>query len=341
MIVHTEDAEIARNAISSFPADAVVIGINGPPRKAAQDLPGSVIEIPWTDDYSDARNRVREHARGLYGDDCHHVWLDADEEAQGHLPPTTEFDIYATTVILDDGTRFARTFMARPWIAWEYPIHEVLGGMATALRLDLPPMTCTFRILSHLTGQRFRNRNTSHPKDLEILDRWLAADPTNSRALFYRAQTLKALGRYSEARDAYAKRLTDNSAEARYAALQLAYMTHRLNEDPLRDLVRAADLGHPCAWLDLGAFLHDEGFPRMAQTVLLRGMSFTPDPAEFAPPPAWQWHDELAQVTAKVGELRKAEDCLRRLLRDPDLPAEQAERIRHNLAEIRHARKDA
>jgi tetratricopeptide (TPR) repeat protein len=284
----------------------------------AVTCPGHLIDVPWTGNFSEARNAVRNAARTLYGDLTYHLWGDCDEEFLGHLPATLEHDSYAATVTLDDGTTFLRTCFARPWIEWEYPIHEILGGPGVPMQLG---------IRSHTDGARARKGD--YEEDLEILHGCVETP----RVLYYLGQTYRMIGDFEEARKYYRKRVQvgDSSFERRHAALWVAYLTYKLNQNPVPDLLKACQIGHPGAWLSFGAWLNDHDLPQVAEAILSHGKALPRLLGEHAQPRAWEWEDELSQSLGRNGHRELSSAMMWHLLTSPDLPASEKSRIEKNL----------
>lgn len=101
--------------------------------------------------------------------------------------------------IIYDSARLTRT-----GAGWRYvgETHEVPRGPNGELRPTTPRIP-DVRI-AHQTGPH--SRSVRWHNDLPILEAAVARDPTDSRSLFYLAQTLECLGRTEEAMGLYAKR---------------------------------------------------------------------------------------------------------------------------------------
>lgn len=240
------------------------------------------LEVPaGTMDYSELRNRVREEARGLYGDDCHHVWIDSNQQHSGNLPNMMGAEMYSL-----DG----RVFAARPWISWENPVHEELGDLSRAVHLDRPPMKCSFRLTT---------KRRQIPEEEAILHAWLLRSPTDSTASYHMAGVYRARGKWDLARSFYATAVKNGSPKdprVRQAALDIAHMTRRLGEDPITALLIAAEMGHPSAWIELAQYLLDNDCPSLAEAVLLQGRNRHIPPSEINPPAEWEWSKLLEET---------------------------------------------
>lgn len=263
-MIAKDEATVIGRAIDSVRhlIDAWVIGDTGSTdatkcviQDALQGVPGSLIDVPWTDDYAAARNAVREVGRGLFGDSCHMLSLDADEELHGALPEILGAEAYATNVITDEGREFPRVFLAKAHVPWRYPLHEVLDA-DQVVELHRPPMLNACHIRSHHDGVRARGGEATARKDIEILNKWIDREPDEPRAWFYLGQSHRTLHGFTnspldlrEAKTAYLKRLSFElkSPEARFSALWVAYLDDLLGMSPLESLLAACEIGHPMA----------------------------------------------------------------------------------------------
>lgn len=155
-------------------------------RHALAGVPGELHERPWVD-FGHNRTELLGLARGA-GD--YLLILDADttlELEDGAFDDLTD-DAYMLRH-LDDGVQYHTKRLVSGRLNWRYEgaIHEyiVSDDERTTGRIDGAV------IRSRSVGAVRKDR---WPRDLEILEAQLAADPTDARARFYLAQTHRDIG---------------------------------------------------------------------------------------------------------------------------------------------------
>jgi glycosyltransferase involved in cell wall biosynthesis len=218
MIVKNEAHGIGRTLASARPhVDRWCIvdtgstdGTQAAVRSAMGDVPGTLHEEPFTD-FATTRNRGIE----LCGAESDFIlWLDADDELQGgpalrrHLAaarPRADRDAYHVQVSMK-GNLFdsARVFGSRS--AWRFAgvVHEVLTHPelgAPTRRLD------GVTVVHHTEAQGEARSRARWERDVALLERETARDPTATRAAFYLGMTLYWLGRNEEAIAALDRRI--------------------------------------------------------------------------------------------------------------------------------------
>jgi hypothetical protein len=174
----------------------------------AQSCGARVLNFPWCDDFSAARNEGLKVARGRWI-----LVLDADE----YLP---EASINALQALIDgpadrayhllnksssDGGKtgmvgkIVRLFPNRPEIRFEWPVHE---QVVTSLNRAGVPIHDTSIEIIH-TGYSSPEINAAkQERNLHILEKITASDPDpHPMALFLQGGALLDLGRISEALD--------------------------------------------------------------------------------------------------------------------------------------------
>lgn len=230
-------------------------------RRALADLPGALIERPWVD-FAHNRTEALEHARTVGAD--YALMIDADDVLEiardfdlPHLDaPGYWMDIVVGTI------RVPRIQLMRLDLPWRYAaaVHEY-ATMDRTPAIDAVvgvPGIGGLRMRTHHDGARWQNRAPALEGDVAALERMVAEDPTDGRALFYLGQTLAQLGRHAAARDAHLRSVAHTAwpAQAYFARLAAARML----------IAAGADLGVAAAELDALV----EEFPGRAEAIVER-----------------------------------------------------------------------
>jgi tetratricopeptide (TPR) repeat protein len=224
LIAKNEAAVIARclDSAKGVASEMIVVdtGSTDDTSGIARSCGARVINFPWCDDFSAARNAGLEAARGRWI-----LVLDADE----YLP---EASINALQSLIDgpadcayhllnksssDGGKtgmvgkIVRLFPNRPEIRFEWPVHE---QVVTSLNRAGVPIHDTSIEIIH-TGYSSPEINAAkQERNLRILEKATANDPDpHPMALFLQGGALLDLGRISEALDFY-RRCADLPAAA-------------------------------------------------------------------------------------------------------------------------------
>jgi glycosyltransferase involved in cell wall biosynthesis len=186
------------------------------------------------------------------------------------------------------------------------------------------------------------SRHGKFERDLALLERGLIAEPDNARYVFYRAQTLRDLGRDREAVSAYEQRaaLGGWEEEVWYSLLQVAVLHERLADGDAE--VLAAYLaafesrpGRAETLVELARHLRERGRHGLAHVFATRAVQLMPtDDILFVIPSCYGWRarDELSVSSYWVGSYAESEELARSVLEDPDLPPEERPRVEKNLA---------
>jgi len=199
--------------------------------------------------------------------------------------------------------------------------------------------------LDHAEGS---SRHVKFERDLALLDRALAAEPDNARYVFYRAQTLRDLGRDREAVAAYEHRaaLGGWEEESWYSLLQVAVLRERLG-DPDGEVLAAylAAYEHRPSraetLVELARHLREHARHHLAHVFATRAVQLDrPDDLLFVVPECYGWRarDELSVASYWVGRYDESAALAEAVLADPLLPAEHRPRVEQNLAFARDRR---
>lgn len=199
-----------------------------------------------------------------------------------------------------------------------------------------------------LGGAWFRDHaeGSSRPikfeRDLALLERGLTAEPDDARYVFYRAQTLRDLGRYRESVAAYQHRaaLGGWEEEVWYSLLQVAILRERLadsDQDVFAAYVAAFERrpGRAETLVELARHLRERGRHELAHIFATRAVQLAPtDDILFVVPACYGWRarDELSVSSYWAGSYAESAALAQTVLTDPELPPAERPRIEQNLA---------
>ncbi len=355
MIVKNESAVIRRCLRSVRPfIDAWAVSDTGSTddtiavvRSELAGLPGTLLERPWVD-FSTNRNEALEAARG-HG--CDYILIiDADEELKPQPGFTLEelnADSYTAQFEIEGtGARWHRKLLLKSGVPWAYKgvLDEYLddkGRVNHVLENVL--------VLSYTDGARSaEGLPAKFAKDVEVLKRACESDPTEPRNWFYLAQRLTGAGRIGEGLAAYRQRLALPGGwdeERFYSLYQIAQYRQELGDD-WREVARCyldayqerPTRAEPLISL---ALLHQQHGETAIAEVYARAAMSMPRPNDsllvHESVYAWLSADTLAGIMAQRGKLTEARNLLEKLLALPQVPKEQHERIRENIALIRQS----
>lgn len=308
-------------------------------------VPGNVTQGCF-DDFAQARNASLVEARKIAAThDVDYLLLcDADMEL------VVEDSAFRDTLTADayllgqraSGLHYANVRILRVGAPTQYVgvTHEYLDvGSAARPTLD----GAWFR--DHAEGS---SRTGKFERDLSLLDRGLVAEPDNARYVFYRAQTLRDLGRDQEAVSAYAHRASMGGWEEEvwYSLLQVAVLRERLadSDDDVLAAYLAAFERRPAraeTLVDLARYLRERGRHQLAHVFAARAVQLPPtDDILFVVPACYGWRarDELSVSSYWVGEYAESAALAQTVLADPELPSTERPRIEQNLAFARRGR---
>lgn len=152
-------------------------------RKTLKDIPGKLYERPWVN-FGHNRQEALEFAKGTAD---YALFIDADEQmVKGTIPDQLDLDYYFID-FEDEGYKFSKILLInlhRDW-AWNGVIHEQLVSDTATSHKTLPDLLC----LRHTSSSARSQDPKKYYKDAKILEEELKKDPTNSRNVFYLAQS--------------------------------------------------------------------------------------------------------------------------------------------------------
>jgi glycosyltransferase involved in cell wall biosynthesis len=349
MIVRDEAAIIERCLRSVAPwIDAYAVhdtgSVDGTPEVvtelfAAHGVPGRVTHGTF-EDFAQARNDALDAAIAAAPSDIDYLLLcDADMEL----------------VVQDAG--FRERLTADAYVV-EQRAENLTYGNLRLVRRDVPAryrgLTHEFLDLGGRTPERLRgawfvdhaegsSRDVKLERDLALLERGLSEEPHDTRYAFYLAQTLRDLGRHREALAAYERRAAMGGwpEEVWYSLFQVALLRERLGEDD-RSVVTAfltAFEHRPTraeTLVELSRYLREHGGRHDLAHVFATRAAELPltDDVLFVTPGSYLWRarDELSVTSYWVGRFAESAALAEALLADPNLPPEERERVRKNLA---------
>jgi glycosyltransferase involved in cell wall biosynthesis len=298
-------------------------------------LRGTLHERPWRD-FAYNRNEALSLAR----DSADYVFfIDADETLclpRSWQRPALTADGYHLRCDYA-GTTYMRCALVAtrvPW-RWRGVVHECLETDAPhALRTLEGPS-----ILVRHDGARSRQPDT-YAKDAELLQAALDANPADTRAAFYLAQSLRDAGDLHASVAAYRTRagMGGWDEEVWYSLYQIARLRERLDA-PATEVSQA--------YLAAYAFrpIRAEPLVELARFHRLRGefplahlyaarAAMIPRPADllFLDDDAYRWRalDELAIAAFYVGQHVEGRTAMLELWRSGRFPASEQERLRRN-----------
>ena len=173
-----------------------------------------LIEIPWEDDFSKARNISLDHATGdwilivdaderLHPDDVKHLRkLIRKATAEAYFLDVVNFPDHPDQTLI---SRRIGLFRRRPDIRFEYRIHEQVDpSIARAkLRVEFSHV----RLLHHGYDAEVRKSKKKSERNRRIIERALQDDPDNPFMNFNLAQEYFVLGEFSHSLKYYRKAL--------------------------------------------------------------------------------------------------------------------------------------
>jgi hypothetical protein len=304
-------------------------------RAFLRDIPGTLHERPWVD-FSHNRNEALELARPTAD---YLLFIDADET----LAMPADFRWPA----LDgDGYRFnceyaqlryhrnALIATRLPW-RWVGVLHEYLDcAQPHAWRELAGP-----RILVNHDGARAHDPKT-YLRDIEVLEKALAAEPGNCRYMFYLAQSLRDAGQLERSRDRYRQRAAMGGWEeerwcAQFRAAQMAELTgapaEQVREGYLSSYQARPTRAEPL--YELARYHRERGEFALAHLFAQQAAAL-PEPPDTlfvdATVYAWRSLDELVVASYYTGFLAQGRTALSTLLQQARFPESERARITAN-----------
>jgi hypothetical protein len=304
-------------------------------RDFMQGVPGSLHERPWKN-FAHNRNEALELARSHGG---YVFFIDADEQLRvppGFRWPELSADGYTLTCHMD-GWEYQRNSLvaARVGWHWEGVLHEYLTARQHG------PWRALQGPVIHVShdGARARDPQT-YLRDMALLEQAVREDPSNTRNVFYLAQSCRDAGKVASSLAWYQRRADMGGwdEERWYALFQIAVL-HERNQAPaatVREAHLAAYAARPQRaepLCELARYHRERGEHALATLFALQA-SQIPQPADilFVDTQVYAWRalDELAVSAFYTPHRELGRGALQRLLAERRYPESQARRIEAN-----------
>ncbi|MFF2406692.1 glycosyltransferase [Streptomyces sp. NPDC058092] len=300
-------------------------------RSALDGLPGELHEEPWVN-FGHNRTLNIKHAHGKAD---YLLLLDADLviRREGPLPPLTA-DSY---MLRHEGsTEYRIKRLVRGDLPWRYEgvTHEYL----TADRHDDQPNLDALVIEDYADGG---SRHDKFERDARLLGAELKRDPSNTRTVFYLAQTMRDMGDTAKAAALYERRAQMGGwdEEVYYALLQAGILKAETDDWPAAmDALSRAWESRPQrleACYEISSRLRCLGRYRAAHAFVSTALDReAPDDLLFVQPWVYRWGllFEFSITAYWVGDYEGSIRACDRLLAMPDLPDAYREQTHANRA---------
>jgi tetratricopeptide (TPR) repeat protein len=312
-------------------------------REILKDIPGKLIERPWVD-FATNRNEAIE--AGLEFEPDYFLTLDADEELTlqpGFSLAGLSSDCYqANFQITGTSGKWPRNLLFRPDIRYRYVLDETLNLIDR--RVEILP-ACL--VLSYNEGSRSADGLVvKHARDCEVLRRALEKEPNEPRYWYYLAMRLFGAQKFEEAIGAYERRIALDcglQAERSYSQMMIGQCLELLGRpfEEIQAAYLAAFQANPrraepiyalgCVHSKRGEHALAELYARAAQRITRPTDPMPVDETVYA----YRAVELLAGSIAEQGRLGEAANLLEKLILLPQLPAEEHERVKENIALLR------
>lgn len=288
-------------------------------RGALDGVPGELHEEPWVN-FGHNRTLNIRHARGKAD---YLLLLDADHvlRQDGPLPRLTA-DAY---MLRHEGAMEYRIRrLVRGDLPWRYEgvTHEFLTADGNETQENLDALV----VEDHADGG---SRHDKFERDARLLSAEMERDPSNTRTVFYLAQTMRDMGNTAEAIKLYERRASMGgwAEEVYYSLLQVGVLHADSGDLPagLDALTRAWE-SRPQrleACYELASRLRAVGRHHTAHAIVVACLDKEPpDDILFTQPWVYRWGllCEFSITAYWVGDFKGALHACDRLLAMPDLP---------------------
>lgn len=198
-------------------------------RETGFDNKGNLHQNAWIN-FSTNRNQALRYVP----DNVDYIFvIDADEELiipKNYIRPILTESLYNITMKI--GTyEYPRASVLRKEFEWEYRgiLHEYLTAKTSCVPISQGHLF-DLNVIVHFDE---RDTKQKYLKHAEILEEEIKKDPTNSRNMFYLAQSYKDAGEYQKAYDTYQKRIemAGYKEEIWYSFFQLGTMAIHLKKE--------------------------------------------------------------------------------------------------------------
>lgn len=318
-------------------------------------IEGEIHERPWVN-FEVNRTESLELAKGK----CDYRWIiDADDTFKAADPKINPFnnlpkDVDCFQILYRlNSLQYHRAQIVRSDQDWVYKgvLHEYLDlpGKEGLIQYQIPSNFCHVDAdISPL--KRASSLEEKYSNDAEILAKALEDDPTNTRYMFYLAQSYRDSGQKLKAIEAYEKRIEAGGweEEVYYSMYMIGKLKEQLGRHP-DEVIQAYSRAWEYRPQRLEAVFH------VMRKLRERGrwlLSFTygnmaiknPGTSDilFVEPEIWQWRllDEYALAAFHTGNPEISFDKIQTIINMPffpHLPQGEKERIHKNLEHFRQA----
>jgi len=198
-------------------------------REFMKDMPGELHERPWKN-FAHNRNEALDLARSKAD---YILIIDADDDlvfAEGFALPKLDKDAFHMK-ISHGGMVYSRPQLIKASLGWKWEgvLHAYLSCPESSAIALMEKVTMRYG------GDGARSRDPAKfRKDAEVLEEALREDPSNSRYVFYLAQSYRDGGVHDKALENYQKRVVLGGWEQEVfvAMLQVARLQQTLQLDP-------------------------------------------------------------------------------------------------------------
>jgi len=304
-------------------------------RALLNNLPGQLYEQPWVN-FEFNRNQALAFAKNHCGPDDYILFMDADDTIMPEYAGLPGWDKSVVDCYEieehDQNLRFYRPFIVKaslPW-AWCGVTHEFLTCAAPNKKEKL---TGIYR-------QRGTKTTAQYAEKL-FRDLGLLTNTDDPRTCFYRAQTLKDLGRLQEALELYDKRAGQTfgwEEERWYASYEAAMLKEKLGKEPaeiistyLQVFEKRPTRAEPLC--QLARYCRDRGWHNQAYVFSHAGVviPFPDSEMLFVDGPIYEWRmlDEFSIALYWTGHFDWCKQVCEDLL--GHAPACELDRIKKNI----------
>jgi glycosyltransferase involved in cell wall biosynthesis len=317
-------------------------------REVMADLPGELVERPWSD-FASNRTEALELARGR----ADYVFvIDADETVEldpGFRLPRLTAGAYIVEVSFD-GCTYPRRQLVRDALEWRYTgvLHEYIECDEPHDEAEMPGI----RTVPRHEGARAQDPHT-YRRDALLLEEALIEDPDNARYVFYLAQSYRDAGDLEAALRQYRRRveMAGWDEEAWFSLYHIAQLEERMQK-PWAEVLEsylAAHEFHPDRagpLFRIGLHYQRLRQHRLAHLFLARAMEIPLPRGDrlFVERPVYDYllPVEYAVASFYVGDHEAAVATNNALLRDGRMPPEAASQVvtnRRYSLDVRHPRE--